>query len=95
MNNEDVLKRLQQASGCFELAHVTTYKGYRSDGTGQTSRVTIEVHDHGTAAGDLRYLVVATDERGRVAAGNPDASLDLAIGMVHWDELRKPGNRRG
>ncbi len=79
------LDEITKASGVDELAEVTVYKGYRNK-----VGVTIEVLDSGPADPSYRYTVVATDERGRTATGNPGAQLSDVLREVHWQELDQP-----
>jgi hypothetical protein len=36
---------------------------------------------------NLRYSVVAVDDEGRKATGNPAQTIDEALHFVHWQEL--------
>jgi hypothetical protein len=77
---------VQKASRSSELCVVTTFKGYRARGDGANKNVVIEVRDGGPSD-PFRYCVVATDEDGRVATGNPFDKLEAALAMVHWQDL--------
>jgi hypothetical protein len=83
----EILGQIKQASDCFELSQVTTFIGYRKrKPDGEVHKVTIEVWDAGPGTVQ-RYMVVATDEDGRQASGNPFDRLDLTLDMVHWFDL--------
>lgn len=81
------LDDISNASGADELAQVTVYKGYRNG-----ADLTIEVLDSGAADPAYRYTVVATDEHGRTATGNPGADLKDVLAEVHWTELDRPND---
>ena len=85
----DRLGGIKTASNAFELAQVTTYKGFRYDKDGRICEITIEVLDSG--AGDpQRWAVVATDEHGRQASGNSGPDLETVLATVHWWDLDRP-----
>jgi len=81
-----VIDRISQVSGIFELAQETKFTGYL-DGVGE-----IEVTVRDRATNDrTRYSVSARTldiEPERIAAGNPEADLDMAIIGVHWNKLK-------
>ncbi len=66
------------AAGLSEVCHVTSYTGYRNRSDGQVTEVNLDVLDAGPQAGPLRWTIVATDELGNIATGNPEADLDVA-----------------
>jgi hypothetical protein len=72
-----------------EVAHVTTFKGYRKRKDGQSEAVTIEVYDHGTRdhLREYRYGIKATSESGKCATGNGGPTVDIALQTTHWQEL--------
>lgn len=66
------------------------YKAYRKRPDGSIHDVVIEILDAGP--GDsTRWHVVATDDEGRHATGNPESRLDLALSVVHWYDLDRDG----
>lgn len=77
---------VQGASGAFELYSVTTYKGYRKRKDGAIREIKVEVLDGGPTD-PLRYHVVATDEDGLSASGNPGNELGAVLATVHWWDL--------
>jgi len=86
MDQGELLDRLKQASQCSELCEVRTFKGYRHGKDGSTREVSVQILDAGPG-NDLRYHIIATDDAGREASGNPDARLDVVIATVHWGDL--------
>ena len=84
--DERSFDRLKELAELHEAYEVTTIKGYRSDSLGSAREITIEIWDGGPST-PHRYHVIARDEDGRVATGNPEAELDLARQFVHWREL--------
>jgi hypothetical protein len=86
---DDLLDRLSNASGCFELAREYTYVGYREHPTAGPREVRITVRDSGRADHQVRWSVSAVDEDGRAAAGNAGPTLDVVIATVHWSDLDK------
>lgn len=85
--SQDALQRIKKACNSDELYLVTTFKGDRLRPDGARVEITIEVRDAGPNSGALRFHVYATDEDGRVATGNPSASLIDAISTTHWANL--------
>jgi hypothetical protein len=86
MDTSEILTRLSKWANLSEVYEVKTFTGYRQDKQGRLCDVTIRVCDAGSGA-RYRFSVTATDEHGRVATGNPESSLELAIASVHWAEL--------
>jgi hypothetical protein len=82
----DLIAKVEQVSGCFEILMVTHLKGYRSDPDGGTREIDIEIHDRGEGH-KLRFYVVARDQDGCAATGNPFGDLDTTLSTVHWGEL--------
>lgn len=72
----------------FEVAEITTYRGYRRLKEGQVE-VEVTIHDHGVDAGQTRYFVTAhrVDEPKKVAAGNGGSSISTALSVLHWYDL--------
>lgn len=67
---------------------IGTYKVYHDLGKGPIE-VTVIVLDAGPAAGLVRYSVQARTEDGRLATGNPQADVELALNHVDWSDLGK------
>ncbi len=89
IESKEILFRLKNAGSFFELYEVTTFMGYRNDTQGNVCAVEIKVFDSGEP-GSKRYHVIAEDEHGRIATGNPASTIDEAITFVHWFDLDKP-----
>jgi hypothetical protein len=85
-DRRSVIEGIEQYGDLSEVYEITTFKGYRRDETGQPVEVTVEVGDSGKP-GDYRWIVTATDYRGRVGGTNGGGSLDEALGTVHWEKL--------
>lgn len=84
--SDAILTRLAKDSKA-DLRRVTTFRGERRHRSGRMREITIEIHDAGVEAGGLRWSVIATDGDGRMATGNPEADLRVAISCVHWQHL--------
>jgi hypothetical protein len=69
-----------------ELYQVTRFIGFRTGRDGKLQKVTIEIFDAGEST-TLRFHCVARTEDGRMATGNPEKTVDVAIDCVHWSEL--------
>jgi len=69
-----------------ELYQVTRFSGFRTGRDGKLQEVTIEIFDAGEST-TLRFHCVARTEDGRMATGNPEKTVDVAIACVHWNEL--------
>lgn len=94
MEPKDTLFRLKNAGSFFEFYEVTTYMGYRRDKQGDVCAVEVKVFDSGEPGG-ARYHVIAEDEHGRIATGNPSATAEEAITIVHWFDLDKAKTSKG
>ncbi|MBF4606539.1 hypothetical protein [Curtobacterium sp. VKM Ac-1393] len=87
---DDVLHYFAGRDGHEEPAKVSIY-----DVWVHAQRVRLEVTDRGEAAGITRFSVVAfavdvpeadrENNRYGVSVGNPDATVDGALSMVHWN----------
>jgi hypothetical protein len=88
MDDDEMLRKLTEVGGFAELYRITTFKGYRTNKRGQTYEVTVELYDRGPDH-QYRYHIVATDEFGHMATGNPDATINDAIAFTHWENLDK------
>lgn len=72
----------------FEVYHKDSFECIRNLGTGEMQTVEVTILDAGPD-GDpqLRYRCVATTQDGKMATGNPADSIDMAVMIVHWQEL--------
>jgi len=89
MDNEEIMKRLKEVGGFFEVSYKTTFVGYRRNKDGREQEVLVDIFDHGAGTGDSRYFCVATSEDGEVVTGNPSSNLELTLSTVHWYNLDK------
>ena len=80
----DVLRALERASGCSEMARVYTFVGSR-----ENVDVAVRLLDHGPNASP-RWVIEASDDRGRTATGNGDQTIRNTIATTHWKELARP-----
>ena len=86
-------------SGIIDLAEVSTYIGYRRGADDAEREITIEILDAGPDAGDNRYVVEVTEDRGdgdldadlgdelEATIHAAGASLEAAIAALPWNEL--------
>jgi hypothetical protein len=73
-----------------EAYHIhSTYVGYHRKPDGTTTKVTVTVYDAGPARSGYRYHVDAIADDGARTMGNPAASIEAALGLVHWGDLDK------
>jgi hypothetical protein len=85
-DTDELLELAGRIPGHVEASVVTHLRLHRQRPDGEIVAVDVEVHDRGHASGG-RWSVVARDEHGREASGNPDASLEVTFATVHWQEL--------
>ena len=87
MDLNEMISRIEKASGITELAQVTKLEGHL-EGVGT---VEVSVSDRGEGE-QYRYTVWARPVEGDydgIAMGNPERELDTAIAVVHWDKLQR------
>ena len=83
---DDTITKIASGLG-FNASHVTTFSSSRNTLSAQR-RVTIEVHDGGSTADPrFRYYCIARADNGKGTSGNPAASVEVALAMVHWHKL--------
>jgi len=91
MDGEALYNKIKSHSGSFGLEEVVkTYRAYRGNEKGETKHVTVEVLFDADAEFGQRWSVVATDEDGRIASGNPGSTAETALALVQWHELDGP-----
>lgn len=77
-----------------EIYHVLKFRCHRQTGNGESQAVILEVSDAGPdALREYRYNCVAVTEEGHFATGNGGPTLELALSVVHWNELDKEPDR--
>ena len=86
---DEIFTYVKEHAGMDEQYEVTHLFGYRTRSDGATFKVNIEIRDS-REPGPLRWHVYATDEEGRVATGNSDSDLKMAILTTHWTNLDVP-----
>ena len=71
------------------IYHVTTFLAHRTRADGREQEVRIDILDSGP--GEYRFIVHARanddPEDDAFATGNPGATVEDAISMVHWAQL--------
>lgn len=87
MNIEEIMAQLKKNGGFFELYSKTTFTGYRLDSNGNQQKVEVDILDAGSDKPTLRYSCEARSEDGKMATGNPERSIGMAIIGVHWNKL--------
>ena len=86
----EMLPMVARAAKLSEGYHLTTFRGYRRDRSGRMCEVTVEVMDRGPDH-PHRYVILATDDLGRTAAGDGAGDLRDALASVRWYRLdREP-----
>jgi hypothetical protein len=84
----DAFKTLRDpTAGLYNVGEVRTFEAYRNAPDGSTQAVRIEVLDRGPGSAHRYHVEAKVMETGRGATGNPDASLEMALMNVHWDDL--------
>ena len=78
--------RLNKISGIQHVREVTTFDLYRELESGAMQQVNVAIYDDGPAA-QLRWSILATSDDGKTATGNSERELDVALAVVHWQNL--------
>lgn len=89
MNEAEIIKRLKEVTGFFEVYHKTSFEGWKRAKDGTYQRVTVDILDAGPEAGGLRYACHATSEDGKMATVASCPSIDVVLSTVHWHDLDK------
>ncbi|MCK4751811.1 MAG: hypothetical protein KAS75_00080 [Planctomycetes bacterium] len=87
MNIEEIVARLKEYANCSEVYQKTTFECIRANKDGNTQKIEVSIFDAGPNRPEYRYHCVANSEGGKMATGNPDFSIDMAILGVHWNNL--------
>ena len=87
IDTAEVLSQLDGLADIFEAYHRTSFLAYRNTKDSGVQTLEIEILDKGPSAGDLRYSCKVTTDDGKQAAGNPAARKDVALAIVHWQNL--------
>jgi len=89
MNIEKIVAQLKKDANLTEVCHKTTFTGYREDKNGDNQEIEVDILDAGPNRPEYRYICIARSEDGKMATGNPDFSIEMAILGVHWINLDK------
>jgi len=89
MDTEELIRKIEENGKLFEVAKVTTYRGYQKN---SNREVEVKIYDRGQAAAGQRYRVTAeTADKSKgpdkFATGNSGDSLDIVLTTVHWFDL--------
>ncbi len=88
MSEAEIINHLKRVSGFFEVYHKTSFECYRKAKDGSEQEVLVEILDAGSDVDpQRRYQCVATTKDGKIATGNPAASIDVVLSLVHWQDL--------
>ncbi len=87
MNTDEVITRLKKHADFSEVWQKTTFEGCREDKKGNPQKVEVDVFDAGPNRPEHRFYCIARSEDGKMATGNPESSIDMAILGVHWINL--------
>ena len=86
MNEAEMTTTLKRFAGFFEVYRKICFEGYRNAKNGTVQTVSVEILDAGPAV-EQRYHCIATSEDGETATGNPAATIDEVLAIVHWQDL--------
>ena len=85
---DEMIDALLQVGGINEVWHRTTFRCYRNDRNGVPQGLTVEILDRGRGADPrLRYACNVRTEDGKESTGNAEATIDMALRVVHWNAL--------
>jgi hypothetical protein len=88
MNENQVIKQINEMEGFFETAHKTSFTAFRRAKDGTEKEVCIDILDAGSDTdSQSRYSCEARTENGRMATGNPASSISDVLLTVHWHQL--------
>lgn len=87
MNIEEIFAQLKKYANIFEVYQKITFTGYREDKNGNTQEVEVDILDAGPNRSEHRYRCIARSEDGKMATGNPESTIDMALLHVHWNNL--------
>lgn len=90
MSPVETIAELKKVAGFSEVYHTTSFRCFRHAKDGGVQEVTVEIYDAGPDVDeDLRYSCAAHSDDGKVASGNPGATIGVALATVHWWDLDK------
>lgn len=81
---------LEQLPGLQAAYIVHTFRCWRDTKDGGAEEVTVSILDRGPEARASRYTCEVTTADGRRASGNANDNVQVAIAVVHWENLDVP-----
>ena len=89
MTPAEIIKYLKTIDGVYETYQIiSTFQFHRKTQNGESQTVTVEILDAGPNSDkNYRYHCFARANDGRIAAGNPDFSVQSALSCMHWEHL--------
>jgi len=78
---------LKQNANVVELYQKTTFTGFSEDKNGIVQEVELDILNAGPNRPEHRYRCIARSEDGKMATGNPESTIDMALLHVHWNNL--------
>jgi hypothetical protein len=89
MSEAEIINHLKSVAGFFEIYHKTSFECYRKAKDGSEQEVLVEILDGGTDVDPQRryHCSATTKDGGKMATGNPAASIEVVLSLVHWDDL--------
>jgi len=87
MNIGEIVTRLKQNANVVELYQKTTFTGFSEDKNGIVQEVELDILNAGPNRPEHRYRCIARSEDGKMATGNPESTIDMALLHVHWNNL--------
>lgn len=73
--------------GAHEIYRCHSLVGYRDRPEGGTEKFEVDILDAGPSRPHLRYSVRVRTENGGFASGNPAESVELAVALVHFENI--------
>jgi len=87
MNIEKIAAQLKRDGNLFEVCQKTTFTGYRESKDDGNQEIEVDILDAVLGRPEHRYVCIAKSKDGKMATGNPESSIDMAILGVHWNNL--------
>jgi hypothetical protein len=86
MNTPEIIEELKKAGRFVEAHRIYNFRCHR-EATDGSHTVNVEITDMGDSNPNARYSVIANQDSGKIASGNPGSSIYAALAMVHWFNL--------
>lgn len=89
MTPAEIIEYLQTIDGVYDTYQIISkFQFHRRAKNGESQIVTVEILDAGPNSNKhYRYHCFARANDGRIAAGNPDSSVQNALSCMHWEYL--------